>query len=304
MVPQSKINSLDRRPRVPIMSKIKALHLATSSIDIYLIIITLIEYTTIKIYHQPSPVYSNNDIILYMEKLNIGAKKLGLHLTPGQLKQFHLYYQELVGWNKRVNLTAITDYEDVQIKHFLDSLTVTMAWQQPVVDTKFRLIDVGTGAGIPGLALKILFPDIRLVLLDSTAKKAAFLRHLKSELGLDNVEIVVGRAEEIAHQAQYREQFDMVLSRGVALLPTLVELTLPFCTIGGSFTAQKKGAIDLELSQASKAISLLGGSLREVRKIDLEEFTDERWLVVIDKVLSTPQQYPRRPGMPAKRPIV
>ncbi|MBA7714069.1 Ribosomal RNA small subunit methyltransferase G [subsurface metagenome] len=142
------------------------------------------------------------------------------------------------------------------------------------------------------------------MLLDSTAKKASFLQHIKNKLGLDNVEIVVGRAEEIAHQAQYREQFDMVLSRGVALLPTLVELTLPFCTIGGSFIAQKKGDIDLELSQANKAISLLGGSLREVRKIDLAEFTDKRRLIIIDKVSATPRQYPRRPGMPAKRPLL
>ena len=134
-------------------------------------------------------ICSNNGIIIYMEKLNIGAKKLGLHLTPSQLKQFHIYYQELVEWNKQVNLTAITDYEDVQIKHFLDSLTVTLAWQQPIVDTDFRLIDVGTGAGIPGLPLKILSPSIRLVLLDSTAKKAAFLHHIKNKLGLDNVEI-------------------------------------------------------------------------------------------------------------------
>ncbi len=239
-----------------------------------------------------------------MEKLNTGAKKLGLHLTPQQLEQFHIYYQELLDWNQRVNLTAITDYEDVQIRHFLDSLTVTLAWQTPIGDAELRLIDVGTGAGIPGLPLKILLPNIKLVLLDATAKKAAFLRHLKHRLRLDGVEIVVGRAEEIAHLTQYREKFDIVLSRAVAPLPTLVELTLPFCAIGGSFIAQKKGNIDLDISKATKAISLLGGSLREVKKADLEEFTDERCLIIIDKLSPTPQQYPRRPGIPSKRPLL
>jgi 16S rRNA (guanine527-N7)-methyltransferase len=202
-----------------------------------------------------------------------------------------------------VNLTAITGYEEVQIKHFLDSLTVTLAWQRAIGSADFRLIDVGTGAGIPGIPLKIVFSDIRLVLLEARAKKTAFLHHITDKLGLDNVEILVGRAEDVAHLSQYRERFDLVLSRAVAPLPILVELALPFCALGGSFIAQKKGDTGEEISQAAKAISLLGGNLREVKRINLDEFTDERYLVVIDKVSPTPELYPRRPGIPAKRPL-
>jgi len=229
---------------------------------------------------------------------------LGLQLSPEQLAQFQVYYQELISWNRRVNLTAITDYEEVQIKHFLDSLTVVLALRQPVGEARFRLIDVGTGAGLPGIPLKILLPEIELVLLEATAKKAAFLQHIKDKLGLSEVEIVVGRAEDVAREARYREQFELVLSRAVARLPTLVELTLPFCALGGSFIAQKKGDISPEITEAARAISLMGGNLREVKKVDLEEFADERWLIIIDKVAPTPQPYPRRPGIPAKRPIV
>ncbi len=239
-----------------------------------------------------------------MRKVLTGASKLGLRLSPRQLEQFSSYYQELLAWKQRMNLTSLTDYEEVQISHFLDALTVTLASQPRISRADSRLIDVGSGAGIPGLPLKIMFPDINLVLLDATAKKATFLDSLKDKLGLDSVEIVVGRAEEIAHQDKYRERFDIVLSRGVALLPTLVELTLPFCAIGGSFIAQKKGNVDREISQATKAINTLGGNLREVKDVNLEEFTDERRLVVIDKVSATPDKYPRRAGMPGKRPIV
>lgn len=239
-----------------------------------------------------------------MEKLVAGARKLGIDITPRQLEQFQTYYRELIDWNRRVNLTRITGYEEVQVKHFLDSLTVIPALRQPALKEGFGVIDVGTGAGIPGIPLKILLPDIKLVLLDATAKKASFLRHVKQKLGLDEVEIVVGRAEDVAHQALYREKFELVLSRAVASLTTLVELALPFCAVGGSFIAQKKGVIDLEISQASRAIGLMGGKLLRVEKVELAEFADGRWLVVIDKVSPTPPQYPRRPGIPAKRPLL
>lgn len=239
-----------------------------------------------------------------MEKLASGARKLGLELTQQQIEKFQIYYRELVDWNRRINLTAITEYEAVQVKHFLDSLTVVPIINQFKKQGRFSLIDVGTGAGLPGIPLKIILPEIKLVLLEATAKKTGFLHYIKSKLGLDDVEVVVGRAEAIAHETQYREKFDLVLSRAVASLPALVELALPFCAIGGKFVAQKKGNIDLEVRQSARAIKLLGGNLPKVEKVDLEEFTDERWLIVIDKVLPTPQQYPRRPGMPAKRPLL
>ncbi|HEY91816.1 MAG TPA: 16S rRNA (guanine(527)-N(7))-methyltransferase RsmG [Dehalococcoidia bacterium] len=238
-----------------------------------------------------------------MEKLISGVSRLGLQFETGQLEQFEVFYRELTAWNKRINLTSITGYEEVQVNHFLDALTLVLAWQPPQRNNRLRIIDIGTGAGIPGIPLKIIFPDLRLVLLESTAKKAVFLKHLCEQLDIDDVEVVTGRAEEIAHREQYREQFELVLSRAVAPLPTLVELTLPFCTAGGIFIAYKKGDIETELEQARNAINILGGKLQGITTVDLPEFPGRRCLVVVDKISPTPDKYPRRPGMPSKRPL-
>ena len=239
-----------------------------------------------------------------MKRLIDGASKLGIEFNARQVKQFELYYQELIEWNKKINLTAITDYSSVQIKHFLDSLTITLALSEAEIERPgFNIIDIGTGAGFPGLPLKILCPQPWLVLIEPTTKKTAFLHHIIRELELENVEVLNNRAEEAAHLPLYREQFALVLSRAVALLPTLVELTLPFCEIGGRFIAQKKGEIDHEIKQAKEAIAALGGKLDQITKIELSEFDDKRYLVIIDKICTTPGKYPRRPGLPRRQPI-
>ena len=239
-----------------------------------------------------------------MKQLIVGAGKLGIELSDRQIEQFELYYRELIGWNRRVNLTAITDYSSVQVKHFLDSLTVTLALpERELQRPDFNVADIGTGAGFPGLPLKILLPRPRLVLIEPTAKKTAFLQHIVRKLELKNVEVMNARAEEAAHLPLYREQFALVLSRAVALLPTLVELTLPFCQVGGRFIAQKKGEIEQEVARAKEAIAVLGGKLNPIRRIELEEFSDARYLAIIDKIFPTPGKYPRRAGLPKRRPI-
>lgn len=238
-----------------------------------------------------------------MEKLSNGAAKLGLQLDQEQLQKFAAYYQELMDWNQRLNLTTITDYAAVQINHFLDSLTVMLGFPDLNRLAQLRIIDVGSGAGMPGIPLKIMFPDVDLTLLESANKKGAFLKHLVEFLDLEGVNIAIGRAEEIAHQTPYREMFDIVLSRALAQLATLVELTLPFCKIGGRVIASKKGTIDQELAKSARAISLLGGASSEVVSINLDEYPDQRQLVIIKKEIPTPPKYPRRPGLPSKRPI-
>jgi 16S rRNA (guanine527-N7)-methyltransferase len=246
----------------------------------------------------PLPCYNK---YVVMEILAAGLEKLGIIVGERELALFQTYFEELTDWNQRMNLTAITEYEKVQINHFLDSLTVVSAWQ-PSAKPNPKVIDIGTGAGVPGIPLKIVFPQIKLSLMDSTGKKITFLNHLKQKLGLDDIEVINGRAEELGHQI-YRESFDLVLARGLALMPTLVELTIPFCKIAGKVVAHKKGDITEEMNQAKRAISTMGGKLIEIRPVTLPEFTDNRVLVVIEKVAPTPDIYPRGSGLPVKKPI-
>jgi 16S rRNA (guanine527-N7)-methyltransferase len=235
-----------------------------------------------------------------MERLKSGAEKLGIHLTPQQIEQFETYYRELIDWNKRINLTRITDYEEVQLKHFLDSLTVANVCNL----NNQNVIDIGTGAGLPGIALKIAFPDFTLALLEATIKKTKFLEYIIDKLGLNDISIIADRAETAAHNVKYREIFDVVISRAVASLPALVELTLPFCKIGGTCIYLKKGDIEEEVKQANKAIDVIGGKLKAVKEVEIEDLPDNRWLVIIEKIKPTAAQYPRRPGIPEKSPII
>jgi 16S rRNA (guanine527-N7)-methyltransferase len=238
-----------------------------------------------------------------MDKLKAGAQKLGINLSPQQLELFEIYYRELIDWNRKINLTSITDYEEVQIKHFLDSLTISTALSQKDTGYALRVIDIGTGAGFPGIPFKIIQSDIKLTLLEATVKKTKFLEHMTNKLDLKDVIILPGRAENAARDICYREKYDIVLSRAVAAMPALAELTLPFCAIGGRCILQKKGDISKEQTQSEKAITVLGGFLREIKPVEIEELPDNRKLVIIYKVKETPSAYPRRPGMPVKRPI-
>ena len=240
-----------------------------------------------------------------MQRLVNGAKALGLRLTEAQQAAFQIYYEELVAWNQRFNLTAITEYEQVQIRHFLDSLSCLMAEEVRLALNRpdVRMIDVGAGAGFPGVPLKLICPGLRLTLLEATGKKVTFLQHVVERLGLRRVTTIKARAEELAHDPAHREQYNLVLARAVAELPVVVEYMLPFCKIGGWMVAQKGEAGAAEAWRAESAITLLGGELRRVVPLELPGLPEDRSLVLVEKVGPTPSTYPRRPGIPAKRPL-
>lgn len=226
---------------------------------------------------------------------------LNVRLSGAQVDSFRLYEQELMTWNEKFNLTAIRDIEQIRNKHFLDSLTCVLAWGD---HRPKSLIDVGTGAGFPGIPLKILFPTIRLTLVESVGKKTKFCQHIVDLLKLEHVNIIQDRAEVLGQNPKYREKFEWAVARAVANLPVLVEFLLPLVRLGGGVIAQKGESGPAETQNAAKAIQILGGTLRQLLPISIPGVAEERYLVIIDKNARTPRLYPRRSGMPAKQPLI
>lgn len=233
-----------------------------------------------------------------MQILEQTAAAWGLALSAAQIDQFWTYARELQDWNTRLNLTAITTTEGIVVRHFLDSLRCAQSWGSAPAS----LVDIGTGAGFPGLPLKLLRPELRLTLVESIEKKAAFLRHMVGLLGLDEVAVLTARAEALGRDPQHREQYDLAVGRAVADLRVLAEYCLPLCRVGGRFLAPKGAEIAAELDEARPAIGLLGGGDPLIEAVSLPE-TEPRSLVVIPKVAATPPQYPRAVGIPARRPL-
>lgn len=233
-----------------------------------------------------------------LDKFEKGLKDLQIELSDEQVQQFLTYYEKLVETNKVMNLTAITEFEEVVEKHFLDSLSLVKVCD---LSNKIRILDIGTGAGFPGIPLKIAFPELEIVLADSLNKRINFLQDVIEELDLKKITAVHARAEELARNKEYREGFDLCVSRAVANLSTLSEYCMPYVKIGGNFISYKSGEIDEEVLNAKHAIFLLGGKTKEVFKFDLYE--QKRSFVIIEKTKGTPKAYPRKAGTPSKQPL-
>ena len=229
-----------------------------------------------------------------------GLAELEITLNEKQIEQFLTYYELLVEWNKVMNLTAITEYEEVITKHFLDSVASVKVcdYSKPM-----KILDLGTGAGFPGIPLKIAFPEQEIVLLDSLNKRVKFLNTVIETLGLTGIRAIHGRAEDYAKQKEHREKYDFCVSRAVANLSTLSEYCIPFVKEGGSFISYKSGKIDEELSQAENAVKILGGKVQNVVKFPLVDTDMDRSFVVIKKMKPTAKKYPRKAGLPAKEPL-
>ena len=225
-------------------------------------------------------------------------EQAGFTFSNLQKRQFYTFYNMLIDKNKVMNLTGITEFTEVVEKHFLDSIYLNHVTD---LDQPVKIIDLGTGAGFPGIPLKIAFPEIEITLVDSLNKRIHFIEEVIEELGLTSIYAVHARAEELARNSEYREKFDLCVSRAVANLSTLEEYCLPFVHIGGKFISYKSGEIEEEVQESKKACFLLGGKLKEVYKFDLEE--SKRSFVVVEKVKTTPKTYPRKAGTPSKMPL-
>ena len=227
-------------------------------------------------------------------------KQIGLRLSRAQLAALAQFERELKIWNERFNLTAIRNAEEIHIKHFLDSFTCLLAMQD---NPTARLIDVGTGAGFPGIVLKIASPGMRLTLVESVGKKAEFCRHIVECLGLENVNVIQERAEVLGQSPEHREQYDLAVARAVASMPVLAEYLLPLVKVGGLMLAMKGESGPAESHTAERAIHILGGHLRQLMPVNLPGVAEERYLILVDKTAATSPAYPRRVGIPAKRPM-
>lgn len=235
-----------------------------------------------------------------MNRLKDKASQMGIVLDDGQIAKFEKYYEMLIEKNKVMNLTAITEKEEVIEKHFVDSLAFVKSGYQ---GEKKKLLDLGTGAGFPGIPLKIAFPELEIVLLDSLNKRVKFLNEVIEELGLEKITAIHGRAEDYAKQKEYREAFDFVVSRAVANLAVLVEYCIPYVKEGGFFCPYKSGDIKDEINQAGKAVKILGGEIEEVIPFEIPGTDMRRTILKIQKKKATPKRFPRKAGLPSKEPI-
>lgn len=233
------------------------------------------------------------------------CKKINIEISDEQVKQFEKYYEMLVEKNKVMNLTAITEKDEVIIKHFIDSIAIIPYLKEKNIslNNELRIIDIGTGAGFPGIPLKIMLPDVKFTLLDSLNKRVGFLNEVIFELQLTNIEAIHGRAEDIAFDSNYREGFDLCVSRAVANLSTLSEYCIPFVKKNGYFISYKAGDSEEEINKSKNAIKLLGGKINKVEEFVLPESDAERVFVMIKKLENTNKKYPRKAGVPAKKPL-
>ncbi len=234
----------------------------------------------------------------FKEKMIINVDKLGITLPEIQLKQFYNYMNLLIEWNKKINLTAITEPDEIILKHFVDSLTISK-----YISDGTKIVDVGTGAGFPGIPLKIYRQDLEITLLDSLQKRINFLDEVIRELNLEKIETVHSRVEDFGKDKKYREKFDIATSRAVANLATLSEYLLPLVKVGGKVISMKGSLIEEELEHSKNAIKILGGKVEKVDEFDLPNSDINRNIILIDKIKETPSKYPRKAGEPSKKPL-